>query len=53
MVKSSRNTSYENKFSKVAKSIERWVMVTLQRQKNGNAFSSNDLAQIISEICGI
>ena len=53
ILKSSRNKSYENKFSKVVKSIERWVMDTLQREKNGKGYLCNDIAQIISEICGI
>ena len=47
------NTCHENKLSKVVKSIERWVMNALKREKNDIYFLWNAIAQKISEICGI
>ena len=54
MAISFRNTSYENKLSKVVKSIDRWVMNTLKhKKKNEEVFHCNDIALIMSEICSI
>ena len=35
------------------KSIEKWIIDALKRKKNHVVFLCNDIAQIISEICGI
>ena len=49
-----RSTNYENKFSKVVKPIEIWVMNALKCEKeNDKVFHCNDITQIINEICGI
>ena len=48
-----RNASYENKLSKVVKSIEAWVIDVLKSEKNDKVFIDNCVTQIISEIYGI
>ena len=46
-----RNTKYEKKLSKVAKSIERQLMDVLKReQKNDKVFICNNIPKIISDI---
>ena len=47
-----RNTSYENKLSKVVKLTEIWIMNALKcEEEDDKVFCCN--AHIISEICGI
>ena len=49
-----RNTSYENQFYKVVKSIERCVVDALKREKESqNVFHSSGLTQRKGEFCGI
>ena len=55
MVAGSSNVAvtYENMLSNVIKSIERYVMDALKREKIDKFFICYDLAQIVSKICGI
>ena len=45
--------TYENMLSITIKSIERYVMGALRREKIDKFFLRYDLTQIVSKICGI
>ena len=49
-----RNTSFEKKLSKFVKSIKIRVTCVLKSEKENNKVDHcNDIAQIVSKICGI